>query len=101
MGNPTIAALFITGIGMPMLFAALALLIVTMLLLTALTAERRPAQAPPRPTSTERAAAIAVALARAEAEMTPGAPTADEEPESPWRQYHRQRVLGLRTRKSR
>lgn len=101
MENPTIAALFITGVGMPMLFAALGLLIVTMLLLTALTPERRAAPAPSRPTSALRAAAVAVALARAEAELSPGVPTVDEEPDSRWRQYHRQRVLGMRARKSR
>lgn len=101
MENPTVAALFITGIGMPMLFAALGMLIVTMLLLTALTPERRSVQEPSRPALALRAAAVAVALARAEAEMASGAPAADKEPDSRWRQYHRQRVLDMRTGKSR
>ena len=112
MNTPIASSLVITAIGLPMLFAALALLCGLMYLMTALTRDRSPAPGPAVPAEEDqepdqaaklRAAAVAVALARAERELgTTGAPSLGE-PASAWWVLHHQRqlTLNLRTRRTR
>src|SRR5512143_3655498 len=101
-------ALAISGIGLLLLFAALAFLYGLIYALTTLIKDRPAAQREePMPIveadeemarSARQAAVIAVALARAELESRPvGSPPA-EAGSSPWRQYHHQRLLNLNRR---
>jgi ABC-type lipoprotein release transport system permease subunit len=116
MDNPLVISLFVTGIGMLMLFLALALLYGLMVLMTrmtdmrgitsirAQTRERPDAEAEEQETGSrkqeasiakQRAAAVAAALARAERELsTVGVPRAEREV-SAWRALHHQRQLTL------
>ncbi len=111
MDHPLTTSLVVSGIGMLLLFAALAFLCGLMYLMTAFIkdrpeAEEQEASGEERKASGEeremgikarRAAAIAVALARAELEMRPiSAPGADEAGDlSAWRALHQQRQLSL------
>ena len=108
MDSPLTLALTISGIGLLVLFAALAFLYVLMYAMTALIKDRpdvkweEPAptvetdeSAPP---AARRAAVIAVALARAELEQSPAGPLSAEVGGSPWGQYHRRRLLDLNLR---
>ena len=110
MDNPFVISLVVSGVGMLMLFLALAFLYGLMYLMTALIKDRHETEeieSGERATGSEgqeseirklRAAAIAVALARAEQDLSPvGAPGAlgAEEMVSGWRALHHQRQLGL------
>ena len=102
MDNPIIISLVVSGIGMLMLFLALAFLYGLMYLMTTFIKDRAEAQeqgAGDRGQEARsrrlRAAAIGVALARAEQEsVAVGLPEA-EEPVSSWRALHHQRQLTL------
>ena len=108
MDNSLITALTVSGIGLLMLFAALAFLYGLMYAMTALIKDRPSAkQEEPAPTvetdesatpAARRAAVIAVALARAELEQSPAGPLSAEVGGSPWGQYHRRRLLNLNLR---
>ena len=118
MDSPVVTALVITGIGVPMLFLALAMLCGLMYALTALTREGREegykgegeegnkegrkqgykGEAGEQDLARQRAAIVGVALARAEAEC--GRPSRPEVKEtqsashvSPWWTLHHQRQL--------
>ncbi len=101
-------ALAVSGIGLLLLFAALAFLYGLIYVMTALIKDRPNAQREePMPImetgegvmrAAHRAAMIAVALARAELESKPAGPPATEIGDSPWRQYHHQRLLNLNRR---
>ena len=107
MDSPLTLALTISGIGLLVLFAALAFLYVLMYAMTALIKDRpNVKQEEPAPTvetdesaspAARRAAVIAVALARAELEQSPAGPP-PETGGSPWGQYHRRRLLDLNLR---
>lgn len=118
MDSPVVTALVITGIGVPMLFLALAMLCGLMYALTALTRERRgeregegkegykeggeegyDGEAGEQDLARQRAAIVGIALARAEAEGgRPSRPEVKETPSpgrvSPWWTLHHQRQLG-------
>ena len=107
MDSPLTLALTVSGIGLLVLFAALAFLYVLMYAMTALIKDRPSAkQEEPAPTvetesatpAARRAAVIAVALARAELESSPAGPLSAEVGGSPWGQYHRRRLLDLNLR---
>jgi Na+-transporting methylmalonyl-CoA/oxaloacetate decarboxylase gamma subunit len=108
MENPLVSTLFVTAFGMAVVFAAMGLILGSMVLLTRLAHDRpaRAAEEEKRPETPVkggrppaagrqaelRVAAIAVALARArrsaEVEET------DEEPyQTPWGDYYRRRQL--------
>lgn len=111
MDHPLVVSLIVTGVGMLILFLALALLYGLMVLMTTLVKDRRgkgtdepgggktQEQEPTR----RRAAAIAVALARAEQELSLARPPREGEAVSPWRalHHHRQLTLNLRMRRGR
>ena len=114
MDDPIIIALVVSGIGMLMLFLALAFLYGLMVLMTRITSIQ--ALSKDRPEAEEagsrkqRAAVIAVALARAEQEriVPPSVPPSGGEERgggavSPWWALHHQRQLALhlRTRRGR
>jgi Na+-transporting methylmalonyl-CoA/oxaloacetate decarboxylase gamma subunit len=107
MENPLYVSLVVTGIGMAMLFLALALLYGLMVLMTALIKDRPEAtgrQEVAVPDADERvlrtrAAVVAVALARAELEMSAAASPAGGSGWGPWRQVHTQRLLDRSVRK--
>lgn len=124
MNNPIVVSLFVSGIGMLMLFVALALLYGLMYLMTWITSLRAPTGERPDVTArrgeddrqgaggTERgarnlkrqAAVIAVALARAELDLSPiGASGAEGAGASAWWALHHQRQLmrGVPTRRAR
>jgi Na+-transporting methylmalonyl-CoA/oxaloacetate decarboxylase gamma subunit len=126
MDDPLTISLVVSGIGMLMLFLALALLYGLMVLMTRMTATRGRIKERPEAESGEqgsrgagsrkqeardgrrRAAVIGVALARAEQQLSrAGAPGAEEAVGSwhvsPWRALHHQRQLtpSLRTRRGR
>ncbi len=103
MDHPLTLALTVSGIGLLILFAALAVLYGLMYAMTALIKDRpsveqeEPAQAVETESvspAVRRAAVIAVALARAELEQSPASPL-PETGSSPWGQYHRRRLLDL------
>jgi len=108
MDSPLTLALTISGIGLLVLFAALAFLYVLMYAMTALIKDRpsvkqeesAPTVEPDERTAraTRRAAVIAVALARAELESSPASPLPAEAGSSSWGQYHRRRLLDLNLR---
>lgn len=105
MQDPLTISLFITGVGMLMLFVALGFLYGLMYLLTEYVTDRPEAQAEDQPAAGERpisesgrrtAAVIAAALARAEqAQSSPDAPepSAGGGPASLWWMAHHQRQL--------
>jgi Na+-transporting methylmalonyl-CoA/oxaloacetate decarboxylase gamma subunit len=114
MDNPIVVSLFVSGIGMLMLFVALTLLYGLMYLMTWITGLQAPAIERPDVTAgrgegdeqgaegTERearnrkrqAAVIAVALARAELDLSPiGASGAEGAGPSAWWALHHQRQL--------
>jgi Na+-transporting methylmalonyl-CoA/oxaloacetate decarboxylase gamma subunit len=96
MQDPLSTSLVVTGIGMLVLFVALALLCGLMYLMTALIKDRPPDTVPEeksRPEAALRAALIAVALARAEGEMSPASAPPAHEASSAWRTLHHQRQL--------
>jgi Na+-transporting methylmalonyl-CoA/oxaloacetate decarboxylase gamma subunit len=111
MDSPLVVSLVVTGIGMLVLFLALAILYGLMLLMTTLIVEKAGGRMEDGECRMEdaggmgqeagmgkwRAAVIAVALARAEQELSAvgaGAPRA-EGPVSAWRTLHHQRQLTL------
>jgi Na+-transporting methylmalonyl-CoA/oxaloacetate decarboxylase gamma subunit len=102
MEDPLATSLVVTGIGMVLLFAAMALLYGLMLAMTALIREPDAPRAPQPEGAGEpggdeetrrKAAAIAVALARAKLERGRPAPPPASPGASPWRQLHLQRFL--------
>jgi hypothetical protein len=116
MDDPIVVSLFVSGIGMLMLFVALALLCGLMYLMTWITGLQAPTGERPDVTAgrgegdrqgagdTERgarnrrrqAAVIAVALARAEVDLSPiGASGAEGAGPSAWWALHHQRQLML------
>ncbi len=111
MDHPLTTAWVVSGIGMLLLFLALAFLCGLMYLMTAYIKDRPEAEeqetggdkqemrSRERETrlKAQRAAAIAVALARSELELSSvGAPGADEAGDlSAWRAFHHQRQLSL------
>ena len=106
MDNPLTLALTVSGIGLLILFAALAVLYGLMYAMTALIKDRPvEKQEEPAPAvetesaspAARRAAVIAVALARAELEQS-SASAPPETGGSPWGQYHRRRLLDLNLR---
>jgi hypothetical protein len=99
MDNPLIVSLIVSGIGMLMLFLALAFLYGLMYLMTALIKERTEAEEQEARIRKRQAAVIAVALARAELDLSPiGAPRAEEAAGvSAWWALHHQRQLALNT----
>lgn len=108
MDSPLTLALTVSGIGLLVLFAALAFLYGLMYAMTALIKDRPDVKREePAPTvetdesaapTARRAAVIAVALARAELESNPAGPLPAEVGSSPWGQYHRRRLLDLNLR---
>ncbi len=110
MNSSILHALTISGIGLVMLFAALALLYGLMYAMTALIKDREPTPKVEPPAASEadrrrlRVAAIAVGLARAEMELSGRDPAisttttavAANEPSSAWRALHHQRQLTRR-----
>ena len=122
MDDPITISLVVTGIGMLMLFLALALLYGLMVLMTRMTAIRGRVKERPKAKSWEqgsggareqelmkrRAAMIGVALARAEQQLSEASAPGAEEAASPWRAsswraLHHQRQLtpSLPTRRGR
>jgi len=110
MDNPLTTALVVSGIGLLMLFAALAFLYGLIYAMTAIIKDRpdvekkesAPAAGADRGTARakRRVAVVAVALARAELESSQASSPEAEVGISPWGQYHRYRLLGL-TRRAR
>ena len=108
MDSTLTIALVVSGLGLLLLFAALAFLYGLMYAMTALIKDRPSAQRKePAPAvqadggtarAAHRAAVIAVALARAEMESRPVGPLPAEAGSSSWGQYHRQRLLNLNRR---
>lgn len=110
MENPLITSLVVSGIGLAVLFLALAALYGLMLLMTWLLRDRpaspdlRAREAVPRVSDARlRAAAIAIALARAEDEAGSGGVPAGAGTGSRWwtLHHHRQLTLRLRLRRGR
>ena len=106
MDNPITISLVVSGVGMLILFLALAFLYGLMMLMTALIKDRPTNRQINKSTNQQtnhlwRAAVIAVALARTESEMSPAGPLEVETSPSPWQQYHRDRLLNLPTRRGR
>ncbi len=111
MDDPVAGSLIVTGIGMLLLFLALAILYGLMVLMTWITAIRRPVtdqrQADEQPIQRSgrhreqrRAAAITVALARARQELSSIGTTGREVTVSAWQALHRHRQLTLNIRAS-
>lgn len=108
MENPLTTALVVSGIGLLLLFAALAFLYGVIYAMTALIKDRpKVEQEEPAPAAVadgsaahtkRRIAVVAVALARAELESSPANPLETEAGIGPWGQYHRYRLLGLNLR---
>jgi Na+-transporting methylmalonyl-CoA/oxaloacetate decarboxylase gamma subunit len=114
MENPLVISLVVTGIGMLMLFFALAVLYGLMYLMTTLIKDRPEAGEAEQEATGEkqgtrsgepeagdgrrRAAVIGVALARAELELSQAVAPEVQAGPSAWQQYHRQRVLDLNLR---
>ena len=108
MDNPITISLVVSGVGMLILFLALAFLYGLIMLMTALIKDQpinQPtSQQTNKPTNQptnhlRQAAVIAVALARAELDSV-SLPEAEVVP-SPWQQYHHDRLLNLPTRRGR
>ncbi len=105
MDSPLTIALAVSGVGLLILFAALAFLYGLMYTMTALIKDRPDTRREePVPAvgvddgtahAARRAAVIAVALARAELESRTVGPLPAEADNSPWGQYHRRRRLSL------
>jgi Na+-transporting methylmalonyl-CoA/oxaloacetate decarboxylase gamma subunit len=114
MDNPIVISLVVSGIGMLMLFLALAFLYGLMYLMTALVKDRPEGEVEANKQETgskkqearimkQRAAVVAVALARAELELNAIGAAGAEETISAWRALHHQRqlTLNLPTRRAR
>ena len=104
MDNPITISLVVSGVGMLILFLALAFLYGLIMLMTALIKDRPTNQPTSQQTNPptnhlRQAAVIAVALARAELDSV-SLPEVEAVP-SPWQQYHRDRLLNLPTRRGR
>ncbi len=104
MEDPLVISLVVTGIGMLMLFLALAFLYGLMMLMTALIRDRPEAGGRKQEARSERqeagsgrqrAAVIGVALARAELELKPIGGAETKVNWSPWRQFHTRRLLSM------
>jgi Na+-transporting methylmalonyl-CoA/oxaloacetate decarboxylase gamma subunit len=112
MDSPLATSLVLAGVGITILFLALAFLYGLVHLMTALIKDRPPAPGPtvlegkggkPSQEAELQAAVIAVALARAEQELRAVGAPGVEEVASSWRTLHHQRqlTLNLRTRRVR
>jgi Na+-transporting methylmalonyl-CoA/oxaloacetate decarboxylase gamma subunit len=112
MDSPIVISLVASGIGMLMLFLALAFLYGLIYLMTVLTKDRPEVETEEqgRKGGTEeqramrrQAAVIGVALARAERDLATAGASGTEEPANAWRALHHQRqlMLNLRTRRTR
>jgi Na+-transporting methylmalonyl-CoA/oxaloacetate decarboxylase gamma subunit len=120
MDDQLVTSLVVTGVGMLILFLALAFLYGLLYLMTALIKDQPPAPGPsasedahsavpgrageePRQGEKLRAAVIAIALARAEQELGTTSAPGVEEADSAWRTLHHQRQLtrNLRARRDR
>ncbi len=109
MDNPIIISLVVSGIGMLILFLALAFLYGLMYLMTMFIRDRPKVEEQEaggrrqEAGSRRQAAVIGVALARAEQEMIAVSAPEAEEPASTWRALHHQRqlTLNLPTRRAR
>ena len=105
MDNPLTTALVVSGIGLLLLFAALAFLYGLIYAMTAFIKDRpdveeegsAPAAGADRGAARakRRAAVVAVALARAQLQSSPAGSPEAEIGIGPWGQYHRHRQLGL------
>lgn len=106
-----IEAVRITLMGMGLVFAAMALVLGAMLVLTQIRISQQPAQEAPGADETQaaddehavraRVAVIAAAIARAQAQQTPRLGAApDAGALSPWLAFHRNRQLDRRWRKA-
>lgn len=105
MESPLVTALVVSGIGLVVLFLALAALYGLMLLMTWALRDRpaspdaRAREAVPLVSDARlQAAAVAIALARAEDEAGAAGVPSGEEPGSRWWSLHHQRQLTLRLR---
>ena len=108
MDSTLTIALAVSGVGLLILFAALAFLYGLMYAMTAFIKDRPGAQReePVLTVKTDegtahaarRAAVIGVALARAELESRLASPSPAETNSRPWGQYHRRRLLNLNRR---
>ena len=104
MDNPLTTALVVSGIGLLLLFAALAFLYGLIYAMTAFIKDRPEVEVegPPPAAGVDRGAAgvksrvavVAVARARAESESGPANSPEAEIGIGPWGQYHRHRQLG-------
>ena len=113
MDNPIVISLVASGIGMLMLFLALALLYGLIYLMTVLikdrpeveveTEEQGKGRTEEQRAVRRQAAVIGVALARAERDLATAGALGAEEPVNAWRALHHQRqlMLNLRTRRTR
>jgi hypothetical protein len=101
MNTPIVVSLVVSGIGMLMLFVALAVLYGLMVLMTRVTGTHPPVQDRPEPqkmgSERRQAAVIGVALARAEQDLRPTGATEARETASAWRALHHQRRLTRNT----
>ncbi|HEY72352.1 MAG: hypothetical protein DRJ03_04295 [Chloroflexi bacterium] len=105
MENPLVISLIVSGIGMLMLFLALAFLYVLMYLMTTFLNDRQPETGAQETgggkqetrSGMRRAAAIAVALARAEQEVSATGAPEERGTINGWRMLHRQRQLTRNT----
>jgi Na+-transporting methylmalonyl-CoA/oxaloacetate decarboxylase gamma subunit len=108
MDNLLAIALAVSGVGLLILFAALAFLYGLIYAMTALIKDPPGAQQEESVPIVEtdermargarRAAVIGVALARAELESRPIGPLPAETSSRPWGQYHRRRLLNFNRR---
>lgn len=95
-------SLLVTGVGMAVVFVAMALFYGSMELLAAVFRPRPRDRKVPgaQPLSEDsssprlRAAAVAIVLARARQSSKKAWPSTSPQPSSPWGEYHRQRQLG-------
>jgi len=95
MDNPLVISLIVSGIGMLMLFLALAFLYGLMYLMTAVIRDKPTVEVRERGDREVRlqVAAIGVSLARAEQEMIASGAPEEAESVSGWRMLHHQRQL--------
>ncbi len=104
MDNLLATTVIVVTVGMVLLFVALLLLYAMMYLMTTFIKDGSEVETVEQaPEVDERAlrlhaAAIAVALARAETELSPAGSPEEDGKLHPWKQYHRHRVLNLRSR---
>jgi len=108
MDNPLTTALVVSGIGLLLLFAALAFLYGLIYAMTAIIKDRPDVEEEGSALTAgadrgaarakRRAAVVAVALARAQLQSSPAGSPEAEIGIGPWGQYHRHRQLGLTLR---